>query len=755
MDRSIIRDKSAFHKAFDFNPMGLALFDSDFRFLKTNKAFCLMLGYNEEELLNLTIKDITHPNSLSNNSIDLKKLISGEITDYRTEKQYLRKDGQVIWGALILTVINDSDGNFQYCLATVENINDRKWIEKELSGSEEKFKAIFESNSMATAILEEDTTIVMVNKAFCTMSGFMEGDVIGKSWTKFIHPDDIERLREYNIRRLQNSGDAPQTYEFSFFKKSGETMTALASVSNVLSDKRVIITFIDLTVRKKMEKALRKNEENFRAIANYSASWESWFSPEGKLIWMNSYPVELTGFTVEEYMQAPDYLFLAIAPEDLELVREKFRDAMKGSSGANLEFRVMRKDGSKFWVSTSWKQMLDANDLSIGFRTSAQDITDRKESVEKLRESEKKHRILTENVSDVIWVFNISKMLPVYISPSNQKLRGYTSEDLNDPNYFEKMHTPDHMHRILGIIEDELQKFIATGEKKSTPFITEAQTNCKNGEIIWIEDLNHFQYNDKNEIELYGVTRNIEARKKAENALKVSESELREINATKDKLFSIIAHDLRGPVGSIQQGLEMLTDGMVQDENLRKKLLEDLYKSSINTHNLLENLLKWSRIQNNTITLEPQSLILNQSLRENVELLQSNANLKQIHISIKDNDIFVVNADRESVNLIIRNLISNAIKFTPPHGNVSVMAKKENEFIEVSVEDSGVGMEKEVVEGILHGGLFQTSFGTNGEKGAGLGLVLCRDFIERNGGKLRVESKSGEGSRFIFTLPAM
>ena len=346
-------------------------------------------------------------------------------------------------------------------------------------------------------------------------------------------------------------------------------------------------------------------------------------------------------------------------------------------------------------------------------------------------------------------------MLPVYISPSNQKLRGYTSEDLNDPNYFEKMHTPDHMHRILGIIEDEFQKFIATGEKKSTPFITEAQTNCKNGEIIWIEDLNHFQYNDKNEIELYGVTRNIEARKKAENALKVSESELREINATKDKLFSIIAHDLRGPVGSIQQGLEMLTDGMVQDENLRKKLLEDLYKSSINTHNLLENLLKWSRIQNNTITLEPQSLILNQSLRENVELLQSNANLKQIHISIKDNDIFVVNADRESVNLIIRNLISNAIKFTPPHGNVSVMAKKENEFIEVSVEDSGVGMEKEVVEGILHGGLFQTSFGTNGEKGAGLGLVLCRDFIERNGGKLRVESKPGEGSRFIFTLPAM
>ncbi len=229
--------------------------------------------------------------------------------------------------------------------------------------------------------------------------------------------------------------------------------------------------------------------------------------------------------------------------------------------------------------------------------------------------------------------------------------------------------------------------------------------------------------------------------------------ELQKLNAEKDKLFSIIAHDLRGPIGAFKQSLELITGKTLVDENMKNRLLGLLNVSANNVYNLLENLLNWAKNQADFINIEPRKFQLNQSIQENIELLLPLSSQKGITISANVDASCTVFADQDSVNLVLRNLISNAIKFTRVQGTIAITAIDAGSEIEIIVQDNGVGMEKELADNLFSSNTYYTSVGTNNEKGSGLGLVLCKDFVERNGGKIRVISILNEGSKFIFTLP--
>jgi signal transduction histidine kinase len=228
---------------------------------------------------------------------------------------------------------------------------------------------------------------------------------------------------------------------------------------------------------------------------------------------------------------------------------------------------------------------------------------------------------------------------------------------------------------------------------------------------------------------------------------------LKKENVNKDKLFAIIAHDLRGPVGNLKAGLEMITSGEPLDENIKNRILNELKKGSGQTFGLLENMLLWTKLQGNSIALNPAKVDLETTVRENIELVTPMARQKEIRIAIKSEKSIHAFADKESVNLIFRNLLSNAIKFTPNKGLIVINIREAADSVEVKVEDNGVGMTRETAENLFKSNNNQTTYGTNGEKGTGLGLGLVREFVERNGGTIRVESEPGKGSTFIFTLP--
>lgn len=230
--------------------------------------------------------------------------------------------------------------------------------------------------------------------------------------------------------------------------------------------------------------------------------------------------------------------------------------------------------------------------------------------------------------------------------------------------------------------------------------------------------------------------------------------QLQQLNATKDKFFSIISHDLKGPLNSLTSFSGLLInyfDSLSKEEI--QSLAKDLDKSLKNLFALLENLLEWSRSQTGAIEFKPEPFDLSELIRENIDLLHAQASAKEIRLVYPSPQPVTVMAHKNSVTTVIRNLISNAIKFTPPGGTITLSATNSSEEALVSIADSGVGMSREVMDKLFRIDAKHSTKGTADEKGTGLGLVLCKDFIEKNHGNIGVQSEEGKGSTFYFTLP--
>ena len=234
--------------------------------------------------------------------------------------------------------------------------------------------------------------------------------------------------------------------------------------------------------------------------------------------------------------------------------------------------------------------------------------------------------------------------------------------------------------------------------------------------------------------------------------LEKREVELEEINGTKDKLFSIIGHDLRGPIAALQGLLKLFNDGEIE----RDEFLEFMPKLHSDVDHIsftLNNLLSWGQTQMNGATTRPATVALESLVADNINLLSEIAQKKAIKIVDRLPDNVLVWSDSNQVDIVVRNLISNALKFTPENGTVTIGAEEKNDHWEVSVKDTGVGMDSETQKKIFTKNANITTYGTNNEKGTGLGLSLCREMVEKNNGTIWVESTPHKGSCFYFTLP--
>lgn len=226
-------------------------------------------------------------------------------------------------------------------------------------------------------------------------------------------------------------------------------------------------------------------------------------------------------------------------------------------------------------------------------------------------------------------------------------------------------------------------------------------------------------------------------------------------NAEKDKFFSIIAHDLRSPFNGflgftklLVEELDTLTLKEIQ------KIAVSMRKSATNLFRLLENLLEWSRIRRGVTNFEPERLLLKSIIDESLQPIAESANNKGIEIKLEIPDDLIIHADGYMLKSTIRNLVSNAVKFTNKEGSIVISANSlPDNFVEISVKDYGIGMSKKILDNIFRLDEQTNRKGTEGEPSTGLGLIICKEFIEKNGGRLWIESEEGKGSTFCFTLP--
>jgi signal transduction histidine kinase len=300
-------------------------------------------------------------------------------------------------------------------------------------------------------------------------------------------------------------------------------------------------------------------------------------------------------------------------------------------------------------------------------------------------------------------------------------------------------------------------KFPGAVESLSTAFTELKKENTVQEFDYYIEkDEEKFWFNAKIsprrniKEELTGITivaRDITERKRAEEQLK-------ELNATKDTFFSILAHDLKNPFSSLHSMSELvIRDYEELEEEDKLKVLNNIHKQTELIYNLLENLLTWSKSQSGRIEFSPEKFNLTRLVEVNINLHQVPAGEKGVVISSNIKEEFQAYGDREMINTVIRNLINNAIKFSFEGGTVEVEVKSKDKCFEVLVRDSGTGMTEEDAKKIfLIDQKFKTP-GTAGETGTGLGLVLCIDFVHNNRGEIWCDTRVGKGSSFYFTLP--
>lgn len=309
-------------------------------------------------------------------------------------------------------------------------------------------------------------------------------------------------------------------------------------------------------------------------------------------------------------------------------------------------------------------------------------------------------------------------------------------------------------------VDKELADFFRANDlnavKAKKPVVNEEWITLADGKRIFLETIKTPVYSSSGVLfGVLGIGRDMTVRHNSENEIKQKNEQLLKIQMEKDKFFSVIVHDIKTPFNSFLGLTEYLDqEALTLPADELKEISSALKMSAENLHAMLEDMLVWARMERGMIPFNPKESLLIPLIRESIEPLQELAASKSIEIVCSVEPYETVYADKYLIQTIMRNLISNALKFTHTGGKVVLSAKREGELLEISVKDSGIGMSAGMIENLFEFRSVNNRKGTEGEPTTGLGLVVCKDFAEKMGGTLDVESVPGSGSRFFFTVPA-
>ncbi|TVQ14080.1 MAG: PAS domain S-box protein [Balneolaceae bacterium] len=416
-----------------------------------------------------------------------------------------------------------------------------------------------------------------------------------------------------------------------------------------------------------------------------------------------------------------------------------------GKPVIGIEEKEVWPDGRVTWASTTKMPLYNRDRKVIGTYGISRDITERKNSEEVIRQREAYLSAVIENQNGLIWLKDlagrfilVNKKFAHACNFSNvDEMTGKTEHDINPSNRARKY-----------IRED--QKVIKTGKT----LITQEKKTSGSKEV-WFETYKSpVRSHNGKIIGTTGYSLDITDRKKKVEQVRQLNRKLNDINIQKDKLFSILAHDLRNPfAGSIGMLEMILTESNNISESELQEYIQLLYNNTVSTYSLVENLLEWSRTQREQMNHTPDDVDLRTLLDQTYQVVAGSAHSKQIELLNEVPVGTTVFADRDMLHTILRNLITNGIKFTRPGGNISVGAKFNTGSVQIEVKDNGIGIREEERAKLFRIDYQPCSHGTNGEKGSGLGLQICKDFTEIHGGNIAVESEPGNGSTFSITLP--
>jgi PAS domain S-box-containing protein len=412
-----------------------------------------------------------------------------------------------------------------------------------------------------------------------------------------------------------------------------------------------------------------------------------------------------------------------------------------------MESRLL-EDGGINWTLTDKVPIRDENGQIVGLVGITREINDLIKAQEEREHEGILLRTLIDNIPDYIYMKNIDGK---FILANNAVARQFgleTQSELIGKSDF------DFFPRELAEKYFADEQLILTSKKGIYNFEGPTVDNSKENKNRWISTTKVPFYDTQGKVlGFLGIGRDITEHKEVEEKLYKVLEELKDLNKTKDKFFSIIAHDMRSPFVGLMGYSEILSsEYSTLSEEEKISFIKSIDELSHNAYSLLENLLEWSRIQTGRINYNPIDLKLHEELIPTVSLLTQTAKNKNILLDCFVDDDISVKADRNMLQTIIRNLVANAIKFTRSGGKVTISSRTVNDFIELSINDTGIGIRKEDLKNLFMVDKSISTKGTANEEGSGLGLILCKEMVQMHGGNIWVESELGKGTTFLFTL---
>lgn len=637
---------------------------------------------------------------------------------------------------------------------TSEYKNQHQLIDK-LIDNGPLLEELLKSSDKGIAFINREGRIVEWNGAMTDITGYAKDNVLGEyfwhivlllipraqktpSFTNFIKETLANHISRKETRLFE------KTVKVTLQSLGGEVKIAQVQFITIQRKEEQMLGILvrDTTDEKRLEIKHRDTVKYLDIIFNNQAFAIAVANRDGNIVKANEKFTQMTGYSEEEaiYLTQKELTHPIDQRKEEALQQQAMDDQL---DHFNFTKRIIGRDGQIVWVKVTrqlewnkWNQL----DFQVSF---LEDITRQKIAEEAVVQSESKLRHVTENASDIIYTIRIDGIVD-YVNQSFEHLFGYRRDEIIGKSY--KRFMPSEEQDLTKVIEELLHS-------KKTPPAIEHRFIKKNGDPLFLE----FQITplfNRNELSgVLGIGRDITRRKQEELRQKAIKKQLEDLVQTQDRLFSIIAHDLKNPFNSLMGFSDLIIhnfDALSKDDI--KEIGREINYSAQVGFNLLQNLLEWSRTQSGELKSNPVKVHLSTAVQD-ILIIHNNSEEKQIsfHINIPE-DLFAY-VDEHMLQTVLRNLVSNAIKFSFTGGKVRIIAEIEGDKILMKVIDTGIGIAKDVKAKLFNPAHHFTTRGTSDEKGTGLGLLITKELVGKWDGSLKIESEPGKGTTISFVLP--
>ncbi len=722
-------------------------YPKDIQLIDCNSEFVKLSGLSKDSLVNHSLQCLFSDFpvewiSMCYELLLLKKEKTVK-TFFKSFKKWLKIKILPLQDMQFVIFINDITTN-------VHLYEQQKDIKKDLAESQNRYRVLSDA-AVEGIVIHKNGIVIDLNSALCKLMGYTRNEALGKNiLTMAVHPDDLPNVINHLI--LNNT----EPYEIRIIKKDGTIIPVELYAYNKYLDNELarIVSIRDLSERKNSQNIIQEIDRKFQTLVDNLPVGVAMIDRNYNILAINrkmSTMFPACNISVSQKC----YDNFVTNPNGFPCFECFLENIIKSKMPVSFE-RYLLINGKNYYYQITTAPVINANNQVDYVIEMIEDITHRKEMELAIRESEEKFRLLTEFSSDVTWILNLKTMRFTYVSPSIMQLRGISVEEALEESLEDSM-TAESFAYVNNRIKESLDLFFRDPEKINYHF-DEIQQICKDGRIIWIETSTRFRYNEDHDVEIIGVSRNIDARKQYEKELFEAKEYAVSASKAKSDFLTNISHEIRTPLNGII-GFSELLEKIARDDQVIEYTAY-IKQSGYSLLNIINDILDFSKIENEkkeiTLTrVKLQDLV--QKVEDNIKIEIEEKPINVIMTIDKRLPDFMI-TDQKRLLRIIQKLTDNAVKFTET-GNVEFVldfeqVNKTKGIFHFHVKDTGIGIKQENIKSLFDPFIQADNSTTRRYGGTGLGLSIACRLLNQLDSELKVMSEPGIGSDFYFSLEA-